>query len=179
MKRLLLLRHAQALPAEGGSDIDRALSPKGLSDALALGQTLKKQGIAPDHILCSSAKRTRMTCEKLLEGLEANIHTVFTKDIYSAGVGELFQMTQSAEDKVGTLMLIGHNPTIYELAVRLSTSGNDSALGALAQGYAPASLSVIETDIENWAKIDPNACSLTTLMDPLDYNAPAAPTRWT
>ena len=179
MKQLLLLRHAQAFPAEGGSDIDRSLSPKGLSDALALGQTLKKQNICPDQILCSSAKRTRMTCEKVLEGLEANIHTVFTKDIYGAAVGGLFQMIQDADDGNNTLMLIGHNPTIYELAVRLSSKGNDSAINNLVQGYPPASLSIIETDIENWASIDPNACNLKALLDPLDYNAPAAPTRWT
>jgi len=179
MKRLLLLRHAQALPAEGGSDIDRALSPKGLSDAYALGQTLKAKDIGPAHIVCSSAKRTQQTCGELLKGLEDNIHTEFSKMIYSASFGDLLHLIQSTDDELESLMVIGHNPTIYELAVRMASEGSDTDLNHLGQGYAPATLSVIETDIERWAEINPKACTLAALLDPLDYNAPSTPARWT
>ena len=179
MKRLLLLRHAQAMPAEGGSDIDRALSPKGLSDALALGQVLKVKGLTPSHILCSSAKRTQQTCGEVLKGLDDNIHTEFSKAIYSAAFGDLLRLIQRADDELESLMIIGHNPTIYEMAVRMGAEGPDSVLNHLGQGYAPATLSVIEVDTERWAEIDPNECKITALFDPLDYNAPARPTRWT
>ncbi|MEM7650867.1 MAG: histidine phosphatase family protein [Pseudomonadota bacterium] len=179
MKRLLVLRHAQALPAEGGNDIDRALSPKGLSDALALGETIKKRGYVPDRVLCSAAKRTQQTCEELIKGLDTDIHTEFTNAIYSARIAELMQMVQETDDKVQSLLVIGHNPTIYELAVKLSIQGHETSMNHLMQGYPPASLSIIEADIEHWGDIKAENCKLLDLLDPLDYNAPAAPTRWT
>ena len=179
MKRLLLLRHAQALPAEDGSDINRTLSPKGLADALALGKTLKKRELLPDYILCSSARRTQKTCEEVLKGLEENIHTEFLKSIYNASMGDLLTLIQSTKDSADTLMIVGHNPTIYELVATMAAEGNESVLNHLAQGYAPATLGVIETDIEHWANINPHACRIADLLDPLDYNAPARPTRWT
>jgi phosphohistidine phosphatase len=179
MKRLLLLRHAQAMPAEGGSDIDRVLSPKGLADALALGRVLKAGGLIPAHILCSSAKRTQQTCAEVLKGLDTPVHTEFSKKIYSAGLGDLLELIQSADDGLESLMIIGHNPTIYELAMRMGAEGPESVLNHLGQGYAPASLSVIEADIERWADMCLGAGRITALLDPLDYNAPARPTRWT
>lgn len=179
MKTLLLLRHAQALPAESGGDIERKLSPKGLSDALALGQTIGKQGISPDQIYCSSAVRTRQTCEKLLEGLGAQPPTEYTKGIYSAGVGDLLHIIQNTDEKIGTMMLIGHNPTIYELAVKMAGHGADTALNHLSMGYPPASLSVIEIDADNWVEAAGQKGTLKALYDPLDYNAPSTPARWT
>ncbi len=179
MKRLLLLRHAQAMPAEGGSDIDRALSPKGAGDAQALGQTLRAKELVPEHIACSSAKRTQETCAEVLKGLKENIHTEFSKMIYSASFGDLLAFIQSADDGLGSLMIIGHNPTIYEMAVRMAANGPDTILSNLGQGYAPATLSVIEANIVRWAEINPDDCTITTLFDPLDYNAPSTPARWT
>ncbi len=180
MKRLLLLRHAQALPANGGQDFDRALSPKGLEDAAALGRTLIQRGLLPDYILCSSARRTQQTCkEALLKTDEHKIHSSFTKDIYNASRGALFHLIQSLDHNPETVMLVGHNPAIYELAAMLATSGNDTVLARLGNGYQPASLSVIEAQIDNWAALDPDKCQIVDLLDPLDYNAPARPTRWT
>ncbi|MEZ5814819.1 MAG: histidine phosphatase family protein [Alphaproteobacteria bacterium] len=179
MKRLLLLRHAQAMPAEGGSDIDRPLSPKGLGDALALGKVLKAKGLVPAHILCSSAKRTQQTCAEVLKGLDVPVHAEFSKKVYSAGLGDLLELIQSTDDGLGSLMIIGHNPTIYELAVRMSAEGSESVLNHLGQGYAPATLSVIEADVARWAEVCLGAGRITALLDPLDYNAPARPTRWT
>lgn len=179
MKRILLARHAQALPAEGGQDIDRKLSPKGLEDALALGKVLGRRDLAPDYIYCSSAVRTRETCAEILKGLERDIHSEFTKNIYNANAGQLFHMLQSTDPAHDCVMIVGHNPTIYELAVKMSAQGPDHVLNHLAGGYAPASLSVIEAPIKSWDMLDPNACAITDLLDPLDYNAPARPTRWT
>ena len=179
MKTLLLLRHAQALPAESGGDIERKLSPKGLSDALALGQSLSLKNLQPEQIYCSTAKRTRQTCEKLLEGLDARVHTEFSKIIYTANVGDLFHLIQNTDDTIETLMIVGHNPTIYELAVKLSSQGAETVMNHLSLGYPPASLSVIQANAPSWAEIDPAGCTIKELLDPLDYNAPSTPARWT
>ena len=179
MKTVFLLRHAQALPAENGDDFERKLSPKGLSDALMLGQTLKVGNKLPERIICSAARRTRQTCEQLLQGCGANIHTEITKRIYHAEYEDLLDIIQSSDDSINALMIIGHNPTIYELASRLATQGADTVLMHLAQGYPPASLSIIECECETWQSFDRTKSKISALYDPLDYNAPATPARWT
>ena len=140
---------------------------------------MKTQNLIPAHIACSSAKRTQETCGALLKGLETPVHAEFSKMLYSASFGDLLAFIQSTDDSLESLMIIGHNPTIYEVAVRLASEGPDTILNHLAQGYAPATLSLIEANIEHWAEINPSACKITTLLDPLDYNAPATPARWT
>jgi len=179
MKNLLLLRHAQALPADNGKDIDRTLSPKGLSDANILGETLKRKDTLPDRILCSSAIRTHQTCTQVLKALQQQPHVELTKSVYDARFEDLLQMIKETDESCDTLMVIGHNPTIYEMAYKLATQGNETALSNLSEGYPPASLSVIECETQNWNGLKPENCSIRLFITPLDYNAPARPTRWT
>ncbi len=179
MKTLYLLRHAQALPSSAAiGDFDRVLSPKGIEDATKLGTVLKQQNASIDLIKCSSAKRTQLTTEHVLAGLEQSIHTEYSKSIYNARVSDLFTMIQDADDKIETLMIVGHNPTIYELVSRLAASGSNAVFDSLAHGYAPATLTIIETNAEKWGDLDPNQCEAKTVLDPSDYNAPERPTRW-
>lgn len=179
MKTLLLLRHAQALPSSASvADFDRGLSPKGIEDARKLGEVLKEQDISINLIKCSSATRTQQTRAEMCEGLQQNIHTENSKSIYNAGVGDLFKIIQDTDDKIETLMVVGHNPTIYELVSKLAAKSSNAVFDSLAHGYSPATLTIIETDVDSWAEIDPDQCEAKAVFDPSDYNAPERPTRW-
>jgi phosphohistidine phosphatase len=59
-RRLVLIRHSKAQP-NGPSDAERELSPRGLRDATAIGEWLAGQGIDPDHVVISPARRTQQT----------------------------------------------------------------------------------------------------------------------
>ncbi|MBL4804882.1 MAG: histidine phosphatase family protein [Alphaproteobacteria bacterium] len=179
MKTLLLLRHAQALPSSATvGDFERSLSPKGIEDARKLGEVLKAQDLSIDLIKCSSANRTQQTTAEVCAGLEQNIHTENSKSIYNASAGDLFKMIQDTDDKVDTLMIVGHNPTVYELVSKLAATGSNAVFDSLAHGYSPATLTIIETGIESWAEINPDQCEAKAVFDPSDYNAPERPTRW-
>lgn len=179
MKKLLLLRHAQALPATAAvQDFDRALSPKGKEDAQKLGEVLSGQKLTIGLIKSSSAKRTQETTACVCEGLGQQIHAEYSKSIYSAGTGELFASIQDTDDTIETLMIVGHNPTIYELVSKLAANGSNAVFDSLAHGYAPATLTIIETHCDKWADIDPDQCEAKAVFDPSDYNAPERPTRW-
>ena len=59
MKRLFLLRHAKAVPAESGiEDFDRTLMLSGMQDGGAMARYLRKSGYSLDLILCSASART-------------------------------------------------------------------------------------------------------------------------
>jgi phosphohistidine phosphatase SixA len=103
----------------------------------------------------------------------------FVEAMYSASRGELFAMLQGLDDSVESVMILAHNPAIYELVATIASDGADQHMNRLAQGYEPASLSVVEAGCENWATLDLDGNVLKDLVSPIDYNAPSSPQRWT
>ena len=178
MKKLLLLRHAQTLSTGGLPDIERKLTPKGKEDALALGRTMKNNGYQPDLILCSSAKRTKETLNHVMETLEKCAIKIIP-GIYNGTRKDLFRLIQNVNDDVKTLMLIGHNPVIHTLIATLSLEKSTALMNRLMSGYPPGTISTLNCPCKKWADIQVKDNPLTNLMSPLDYNAPATPTRWT
>lgn len=175
-KRLFLLRHAQAL-SDAPSDKDRALSPKGIEDAQALGRVMAKKGYFPDLVLCSPALRTRQTLEALEEGLGKR-HSERPDILYNGAAGDYLAEIQKASDEYSDVMVVAHNPSIYELVIRLGNPEQDSMMQRLSAGYQPATLSVLECACSSWKDIQFGENDLSYLAEPIDYNAPARPTRW-
>lgn len=176
-KRLFLLRHAMALSQGNDGDSSRALAPKGVEDAQALGRMMAHKGYVPDVVLCSSAVRTRQT----LAGAFPELDTAkvrFIDILYNGSVGDYLYEIQKVDDVNQSILMVAHNPCIYELAVLLAAQGNDSVMQRLSEGYSPASLSVIHCECDKWANIQPAVNVLDHLSSPMDYNAPARPTRW-
>jgi phosphohistidine phosphatase len=178
MKRLYILRHAQAMPAEGQSDKERKLTPTGMADAKALGQAMKRKSYQPDLILCSPAIRTRETLDGVAESLKT-VSTLYVSKIYEGGVGDLLHAVQKADKDINALMMIGHNPSIHALAAMLAQENSTTITHRLAAGYKPGTLTVIDCTCRNWADIKPHENILVDLLEPLDYNAPSTPARWT
>lgn len=168
MKRLLLLRHCEAAPAQGAHDKDRHLSAHGHAQAEALGQAMQKHSFVPHKILCSAATRTRHTYEGVAKSFET-LDVDFKDEIYTASTGDLVALVQNASDEIQQLMIIGHNPCIYELAVRLCGEERPEKISKLGMGYAPGSLSVIDIRAENWADIQFAENILFDLIAPNDY----------
>lgn len=177
-KRLFILRHALALPSSAAiKDFDRALAPQGLEDAKALGIFMATREFTPDLALCSPAKRTRQTLESIKNSINIP-DTQFPEILYSGSVGDYLFEVQQIDNSVKTILVVAHNPAIYELAFLLSGRGIDSHMQRLADGYKPATLAVLNCPDEDWAELQPAACELADISDPLDYNAPHRPTRW-
>lgn len=177
-KRLFLLRHALAMPAgSSAEDSARPLAPKGEEDATALGLYMAQKGYLPDLILCSTAKRTQQTLQNLQKKLETPAAR-FLKILYTGRTGDLLSEIQKAEDDKNSILIVAHNPSIYELAVLLGGTGKESLLQRLCDGYRPATLTVLGCPCAHWADIQPQENEVIDLVDPLDYNAPARPTRW-
>jgi phosphohistidine phosphatase len=177
MKRLYILRHAKAATPDNVQDFDRPLAPQGLEDAAALGKLMMKQSYTPDAVLCSTAKRTRETLEAL--GLPASTKVEYPEKIYDASAGDLLEMIQNTDDSAESILLIGHNPAIHELALRLSSEDSGlSLLQRLLQGYSPATLSILDVPCKCWNDIQLGENFLINLLAPIDYNSPDRPTRW-
>jgi phosphohistidine phosphatase len=117
--RLVLMRHAKAADPEGVDDHERPLAERGERDAPAAGRWLAEQGWAPDWAVCSDAVRTRQTAQLVLAGLvDAGEHVPDAEplaDLYDTSVHQVLHLLASAPEGVGTLLVVGHEPTTSEV----------------------------------------------------------------
>lgn len=175
-KKLYLMRHAQA-SSSASDDKSRPLTPKGIEDAAKAGSFLKSKNYIPDLILCSPAKRTQETLAQLNKTLEV-MDVQFPEILYSGTLGDYYSYIQHCDDRISSIMMIGHNPTIYGLVSKLAGDGADSAMNRLSEGYPPASISVIECSLPSWTELKPHENTLIDYANPLDFNAPSGPSKW-
>jgi phosphohistidine phosphatase len=122
---LVLLRHAKAERIDDRTDIERPLTARGHRDAGAAGTWLAAQDLRPDLVLCSPAVRTRQTWHDVAMALaEADPsgggpEVRYEATLYDGGRTELVDLLRAVPDSIGTVLVIGHNPTISDVSVLL------------------------------------------------------------
>ncbi|MFI4976072.1 MAG: SixA phosphatase family protein [Caulobacterales bacterium] len=127
MRRLILFRHAKAEPrAAGGDDFDRPLAERGRSDAALMGRVLARQGLVPDIALVSPARRTAETWELACQAFPG-ARLELCDDLYNAGPEDIVAEIGAHEEGAETVMVVGHNPGLHEVAVQLLIDGSASA----------------------------------------------------
>ena len=160
MAKLYLLRHAQAASFLNGDDKDRMLTAHGIEQA----KEVAKYIIDVDLALCSGAKRTQMTLENAVQA-GANIKkTDILDSLYNAPAGDLLNAIHSCADQ--NILVIAHNPGIHILAKTLTGRGEETQIEKLNIFYNPATLSIFDCDINNWADLKPQENTLVDLIIP-------------
>jgi len=136
-RRLILLRHAHALPAgPGQADRDRPLSGTGEAEADAVAAFLAEH--APfARVLCSPALRTRQTAERVM-ARTGYADTRHDPRIYEASAGELIEVLD--EHDAPSILLVGHNPGLEQLVALLCTGRSGEYRGMPPAGVAVLSL---------------------------------------
>jgi phosphohistidine phosphatase len=140
-RRLVILRHARADHGLGGTDHDRTLTDGGRAQARDAGARLARAGLIPDHVICSTATRTRETLDLALGELPGDPTVDFAKDAYNADLDTALGLIQAVDPDVRTLLFVGHNPTMADLA---SAFMPDDALVS----FAPASIAAVDLEVE-------------------------------
>ena len=167
MRRLVLFRHGKAETAEPGrKDRDRRLTERGRRAASLVGDYLAHHDIAPDLALCSPALRARETWRLAAERLSAPPRIMEDDRLYGAEARDLLDVLRQTADDVGTLLVVGHNPGLEELADLLVGSG-DAALRAAFHGRFPTgALVVIGFVAPHWAELRRGAGRLDRFVTP-------------
>ncbi len=146
MKTLLILRHAKSSwdnPVL--SDYDRPLNERGKRDAPRIGKHLSHQGLVPDYILTSSAKRARKTAAKVAKACGYADEIVQKDKLYLASPGVYYAYIQEISDKYQCVMAVGHNPTMEQLVSYLSGELHRMPTAAIAH---------FELPVEHWKMLD-------------------------
>ena len=158
-KTLILMRHSKA--EEGhGIDHDRELSSRGERDARAAGAWLRDEGLLPDLVICSTAVRTRQTWDAAVRGGAQTEFLEYRKSVYQGGPTALVETVREDAGDMASVLVIGHNPTMAEVATRLCDgAGSTMAHEALASGFAASGIAVLRFAGE-WADLDFGSCEL-------------------
>jgi phosphohistidine phosphatase len=136
MHRLHLLRHAKASSEEGLEDRERRLTRRGREAARRVGASLPAALGAIDLVLCSSARRTRETAELALADFIAQPRIAFEDELYLAGPGALLRRLRRLDEAENTVLVIGHNPGLHELAIMLAAP-DSPRFRSLVEGKFP------------------------------------------
>lgn len=169
MRTIYLLRHAKSGWGDPGlADFDRPLAPRGKKALRIMGDYLFAQGISPDYIYCSTALRTRETLDAIQTRLDDKVIIQMTSSMYLAEPQVLLDLIKNTADEMQTLMLIGHNPGIHELACALASNTDDAALARLKTKYPTAGLTTLETQAAQWREVAPDCCQLRGFVVPRD-----------
>jgi phosphohistidine phosphatase len=159
-RRLVLVRHAKAA-AEGDVDAERPLAARGARDAPAVGRWLAQQGIAPDRVVVSTARRAQQTWALAAAELGQVTRPVADERVHDNTVEALLQVVGDTPSEVKTLVLVGHNPSMEELAAALDDGGGDpDARTLLAQGFPTSGVAVFLTR-QAWSRVSTGTATLT------------------
>jgi phosphohistidine phosphatase len=166
MKRLYLLRHAKSSWKDPGlDDHDRPLAGRGRRAAETIARYLREQDIAPELVLCSTARRARETLERVEPAHEERAVRL-EPGLYGASSSALLERLRGVPDAVGSVLLIGHNPGLQRLALELARPA--PALHELEAKYPTAALATLVLQGPTWHDLDRGTAELVGFVRPRD-----------
>jgi len=152
--RLIIMRHAKSSWTDKKlDDFDRPLTRRGKEAAPLIGQALAAKNILPELVLCSPARRTRDTLKLTLDAMAVRPQVTCEDQLYSFGNGDSYLKVISAQKMVNPLMVIGHNPSAQNLALRLLGSQDNKTVQKIRVKFPTAAVAIIALPIDNWRQI--------------------------
>ena len=158
MKRLILMRHAEAGWHINMDDHERPLSASGIRDAKKIGSWLKEKEYIPDEVISSTSVRTRET----LSCLFLECPQIFEKSLYLADAEQMKSTLQTLLSE--TVILLAHNPGITELAHDLM---NHEEKHENFMDFPAASTLVIDFKADRWSEVKSDSGIFVDFVMPL------------
>jgi len=153
LKRILLLRHAKSDWKDYTlADYDRPLAPRGRAAAPRVAAWIRDHDLVPDRVLCSAARRTAETWERMVPEL-GEVPVVHRRALYHASMQAILKQLVKQDDAANTVAVVGHNPGIAEFAWSYSVFGNEKKIARMRRKYPTGALAVLSFRIDRWADL--------------------------
>jgi phosphohistidine phosphatase len=170
-KRLFILRHAKSSWDDPGlDDHERPLAPRGRRAVEAIAAYVATRGIQPDLVLCSSSRRTRET----LEGIAVGGEHLIEDDLYNATCDEILDRLRQLPESVSAAMLIGHNPTVQMIVLKLTNHDSDGAKDPerdeVKRKFPTGALATLAVNCD-WDELAPGCARLEEFTSPKGFSA--------
>ena len=116
-------------------------------------------------MLCSSAARAVGTLEGVRAGLPADTVVEVEPGLYGASADVLLRRLRGLPEDLPSVMLVGHNPAIENLALGLAGGGDGLALERMAAKYPTGALATLTFE-GAWAGLDWDGAALDGFVVP-------------
>jgi phosphohistidine phosphatase len=161
-----LLRHAKSSWDDARlADRLRPLAPRGVRAAGAVARHLRTTAVAPDLVLCSPARRAVQTWEGVAPGVPRGTRVEFDEAIYHGDDDELLARLQHVPSKIESVLLVGHNPGLQDLAVALAGTGDAGLRERLATKFPTGALATLDVQ-GDWRDLVWGAATLLAYVVP-------------
>jgi phosphohistidine phosphatase len=148
MKRVIIVRHAKAVPYGYDDDFTRDLTDRGINDANNIGRELKKLGISPDKMFSSPANRALQTAHIFAENMDFDKNMVIEiENIYNGLTTSGFLgLIKGLPEDAKTAFFFGHNPSFQYFANNLLERFHDD--------MPTCSTIAIDFNVDSWKKVE-------------------------
>ncbi|MGH3676011.1 MAG: SixA phosphatase family protein [Mycobacterium sp.] len=162
-RTLLLLRHAKSDYPPGVADHERPLAPRGVREAGLAGDWLRAHVPAVNAVLCSTATRTRQTLARTQ--IEAPV--TYVDRLYDATPGAVIDEINGVEPEAETLLVIGHEPAMSQVALGLATADGSNKIAAehISTKFPTSAIAVLRT-AQSWDQLTLSSAALVTFHVP-------------
>ena len=175
MKTLTLLRHAKSTWDDPvARDFDRPLNPRGRRAARTLGSAMKAQGLRFDRILASPARRVVETLEEIGAAF-GPLEPEFDERLYLASTETLLEIVRQCDDRANRLLLVGHNPGLEMLALRLTKAEARGLRDEVEIKYPTGTLAEIGLPADSWPRVRERSGTLARFIRPRDLDPGLGP----
>jgi phosphohistidine phosphatase len=169
MRRVYLLRHAKSSWKDRSlADRDRPLSGRGKRAAKAMAAHIEADEVRPDLVLCSPARRSRDTLARVEAAFRGQVEVRIDEALYAASEAELLAHLRKLPPQVHSVMIIGHNPGLADLALALASEGADRT--RIKEKYPTAALATIDLAADDWTAIERGSGELVAYLRPGDLD---------
>jgi phosphohistidine phosphatase len=166
MRRLMLLRHAKTERAEPGErDHDRKLTKRGRADAPAIGAYMARHGLEPELAVVSPAARVLETWTLLAAAFAKKPELVKDDRLYNATTEKLIGLIAET-GTAQSLLVVGHNPGLHDIAVQLIATGDVEARERVNAKLPTAGLVVIDLPFDDWSQLHLHTGRLERFVSP-------------
>ena len=167
-RQLFVLRHAKSSWDDPGlDDHDRPLAPRGKRAVKLLAGHVAAHDVHPDQVLCSSARRAVDTFRGVAPGGELLIED----DLYMASADAILARLGQVPADVGSVMVVGHNPSLQMLVLKLAGVRRGTAAGPeideVQRKFPTGALATLSFDAP-WSRLRPGGARLDALVRPRD-----------
>src|SRR5262249_31740865 len=143
---------------------DRPLSKRGQGAGATIARYLERAEIAPELVLCSSALRTRQTLDLVMAALDPP-RVMIERGLYESGRAQLLQRLRQVEPGVGSVLLIGHNPGLQDLALWLADPAARELHRRLEAKFPTGALVSYRLE-EGWQELRAHSATITAYVTP-------------
>lgn len=157
------MRHAKSDYPTGVVDHQRPLAPRGIREAGLAGDWLRGNVPPIEQVLCSSATRTRQTLDRT--GITAPVD--FSDRLYGATPGTMIEEINGVPDEVSTLLVVGHEPTVSQVALGLADpqDSDHDAAAQISMKFPTSGIAVLRVPV-SWSALELSSARLVTFHVP-------------